>query len=102
MEWGGCGACLASGSGLKLLCSPSGREELPPWLDMATADLLELSRWGATWNAVVEQLSKANAILAIAIDRRYPTNRCARRHLHEFEMPPHERVNSSQRRFYTC
>eukprot|EP00964_Phaeocystis_antarctica_P132689 scaffold96812_cov63-Phaeocystis_antarctica.AAC.5 len=46
---------------------------------MATADLLELSRWGATWNAVVEQLSKANAILAI--DRRYPTNRCARRTL---------------------
>ena len=47
---------------MKLLCSPSGREELPPWLHMATVDLRELSRWGAMWNAVVEQVNKANAM----------------------------------------
>ena len=65
---GGCAccSCLLSGSGLKLLCSPSGREELPPWLHMATADLL-LSRWGATWNAVVEQVNQASAMVAEGI-----------------------------------
>ena len=47
---------------MKLLCSPSGREELPPRLHMATVDLRELSRWGAMWNAVVEQVNKANAM----------------------------------------
>ena len=33
---------------------------------MATADLLELSRWGAMWNAEVEQLNQASAIACIS------------------------------------
>ena len=35
-------------------------------LHMVTADLLELSRWGAMWNAEVEQLNQASAIACIS------------------------------------
>ena len=33
---------------------------------MATADLLEQSRWGAMWNAEVEQLNQASAMACIS------------------------------------